>query len=80
MAQMHSMETSTQNVNTEWSHKLLNGGCPVMENVMQDELDVKLQLACRIVKPWVACFSSTFPSKLYKQHLPPRLLLHETSN
>lgn len=80
MTQMHSMETSTQTVNTEQSHKLLNGGCPVMENVMQDELDVKLQLVFRTVKPWMACFSFAFPSKLDKQHLPPRLLLHETSN
>jgi len=77
---MHSMETSTQTVNSEQTSKLLKKGCPVMENVMQDELDVKLQLVSRTVKPWVACFSFAFPFQFYKQHLPPRLFLHETSN
>lgn len=28
-----------------------------MENVMQDELDVKLPLVCRTIRPWMACFS-----------------------
>lgn len=73
MTQMHSMETSSQTVNTEQSYKLRQRGRLVMENVVQDELDVKLTLVHRTVKPWVACLFSAFPSKLYKQHLQPRL-------
>lgn len=80
MTQMHSMETSSQTVNMEQSYKLRQRGCLVMENVVQDGLDVKLTLVYRTVKPWVACFFSAFLSKLYKQHWPPRLFLHEISN
>lgn len=47
-----------------------------MENVMQDELEEKLPLVCETAKPWLPCFSSPFPPKLYKQYLPPRLFLH----
>lgn len=51
MTQMHSMETSSQTVNTEQSYKLRQRGRLVMENVVQDELDVKLTLVYRTVKP-----------------------------
>lgn len=44
MAQMQGMETSIQTLHTEQSYKLLQRGCPVMENVMQDELEEKLPL------------------------------------